>query len=115
VAHDVEPAGREGRHRRRAHAAVDHADLAEEVARLHDPTLLAVDLDLGLAFQLDVEGVARLALADQGLARGDVHLVALAGDELKLLRAAAREQRHTAERLELADRKSTRLNSSHVS
>src|SRR5262249_61622489 len=101
VAHDEQSAVGERRHGRGAYAAIDHADLAEEVAWIQDPPLLAVDVDLRPAFQLDVEGVARSALADQRLARLDVHLVALPADELQLPSRAVGEQWHPAERGQL--------------
>ena len=65
----------DGRHRRRPGLLADQRDLAEGAAAAERRDAAAVDDDVELALLDDVEGVARLALADQILARAHGHLV----------------------------------------
>src|SRR5580765_3405349 len=93
VAHHEQPAVGHRGHGRGRQAAVDHADLAEEFSSLQHTASLAVDFHLGLSGELHVKGVAGPALAREDLAGRDLHLIAVARDELELLAGAMGEKR----------------------
>jgi hypothetical protein len=97
VAHDHRPPGGrrdDGRSRR---AAIQHSNLAEEIAGVQRGPGLAVHLDGRLSLKEDVEAVRSAALLDQGVVRLQLHVIGAAGQELELLAGATREQGHAGQ------------------
>src|SRR5487761_509926 len=97
VAHDHRPRWQSRDHRRRRRPAIQHPDLAEEIAGVQGRPGFAVHLHARPALEQKVEAVGGSALLDEGVIRFQVHLVGAAGQELELLAAAPGEQRNAAD------------------
>ena len=93
--------GVDGRHGSGARDVLEQRDLADEVARPAAPERPAVALDLHLAVHQDEELAARVALAGQHLAAGNLEIVGELGELLQLLARQPREQGRLAQGIDL--------------